>query len=419
MPKISVLSIKVGERQRRAIELAPLDELAKSFSEIGQIQPIVVTREMELIAGERRLRAALKLGWTEIDAVIFEDLPEPQRQRIELEENVRRVDLPWPDYVSAVRKLHELYVSSDPAWTQERTATSLGVSRTRLAEFLGVAEAVQSTPALAKEVTLQAVVNKQRRAAARQLEVALNDLAAPAGQEPAPSLPWSLETTDFLTWAPAYRGRPFNVIHCDFPYGLNMQDARMANSRQGDRYEDSPELYWNLVWCLLRNSPTLLAPSGYGLFWLSMKFFSETLEKFGSLADPFPAIWHKSDLRGIIPDPKRGGRRTYEAALLLRWGDPPPVVKNVALSISAPTGRADSEHISEKPLEVVKHFLSMLVDGTSEVLDPTCGSGTALRAAQELGASRIVGLDTEQKYVDVARSKLLAKLPSSDPLEDL
>lgn len=407
--KISILSIKVGERQRRSIEQSPLDELAKSMSEIGQIQPIVVTREHELIAGERRLRAAIKLGWTEIEASIFEDLPEAQRQRIELEENVRRVDLPWQDYVSAVRRLHELY-SADPTWTQERTAAALGVSRTRITELLGVAEAVQAAPELAKEVTLQAVVNKRRREAARHLEVVLNDLAAPAGApEPAPALPWSLEIANFLEWAPTYRGRPFNVLHCDFPYGLNMQDARMQNSRQGDRYDDSPELYWNLFWCLLRNSPTILAPSGYGIFWLSMKYFSETLEKFGNLADPFPCIWHKSDLRGIIPDPRRGGRRTYEAALLLRWGDPPPVVKNVALSIAAPTGRADAEHISEKPLEVVQHFLSMLVDGTSEVLDPTCGSGTALRAALNLGAKRIVGLDIEPRYIDVARSKLLAK----------
>jgi predicted RNA methylase len=48
----------------------------------------------------------------------------------------------------------------------------------------------------------------------------------------------------------------------------------------------------------------------------------------------------------------------------------------------------------------------MLCDEHSSVLDPTCGSGTALRAAESLGASRILGLELNPEHVANARQLL-------------
>jgi DNA modification methylase len=48
----------------------------------------------------------------------------------------------------------------------------------------------------------------------------------------------------------------------------------------------------------------------------------------------------------------------------------------------------------------------MFVDEYTEMLDPTCGSGTALRAAEALGARRVVGIEIDKEFVDRANIAL-------------
>lgn len=68
--KLPLSEIIVGERTRK--DMGDLRSLASSMRELGQIQPIAVTKDFRLIAGERRLRAAQSLGWTEIEAFVVE-----------------------------------------------------------------------------------------------------------------------------------------------------------------------------------------------------------------------------------------------------------------------------------------------------------------------------------------------------------
>ena len=75
--KVTLSEIRIGKRYRR--EMGDIGGLAASMEELGLLQPIVVTPDGTLIAGERRLRAALRLGWThisisvvDIDAIVRE-----------------------------------------------------------------------------------------------------------------------------------------------------------------------------------------------------------------------------------------------------------------------------------------------------------------------------------------------------------
>lgn len=72
MTTVAIAEISVIDRHRT--NLGDLDSLAKSMKELGQLQPIVVTTELRLVAGGRRLEAAKSLGWTEIDANIVDNL---------------------------------------------------------------------------------------------------------------------------------------------------------------------------------------------------------------------------------------------------------------------------------------------------------------------------------------------------------
>ncbi len=62
--------ITVGGRHRQ--ELGDIDGLAASLTEVGLLQPVVVTPEGTLIAGARRLAAAKLLGWTSIPAAVVD-----------------------------------------------------------------------------------------------------------------------------------------------------------------------------------------------------------------------------------------------------------------------------------------------------------------------------------------------------------
>ena len=101
---IADIVVKRDERQRR--ELTDIHVLADSIRRLGLIHPVVVTREMELVAGERRYAACSLLGWTHIPVQWVDELDPLQLQAIELEENVKRQDIPWQDQVQAVQLLH-------------------------------------------------------------------------------------------------------------------------------------------------------------------------------------------------------------------------------------------------------------------------------------------------------------------------
>ncbi|MFH0917425.1 MAG: ParB/RepB/Spo0J family partition protein [bacterium] len=128
---LSVSVIRRNPRQpRRAFEPAALDELATSIASVGVVQPVIV-REVEdgyeLIAGERRWRAAQKAGFTVIPAIV-RAASDVESLEIALVENVVRQQLNPVDEAYALRVLLE-----DLGVTQENLAARVGKSRSAIA----------------------------------------------------------------------------------------------------------------------------------------------------------------------------------------------------------------------------------------------------------------------------------------------
>jgi ParB family chromosome partitioning protein len=98
VPVIEIADVRVKGRHRS--DLGDLKSLAASLRELGQLQPIVVSSALELIAGGRRLAAAKSLGWTEIEAKIVEDLTgAADLLRAERDENTcRKAFAPTEEY---------------------------------------------------------------------------------------------------------------------------------------------------------------------------------------------------------------------------------------------------------------------------------------------------------------------------------
>jgi ParB family chromosome partitioning protein len=131
---VSVTAIRPNPHQpRRLFNEASLAELAASIRTTGVIQPLVVRRSgtgYELIAGERRLRAAKLAGLSEIPAII-RDVDSFTQAQMALIENIQREDLNPIDRAQGYRTLVEQL-----GLTQNELATRLGEERSTIANFL-------------------------------------------------------------------------------------------------------------------------------------------------------------------------------------------------------------------------------------------------------------------------------------------
>lgn len=84
-------AIRIGERDRT--ELGDLTELADSITAVGLLHPIVVTANLDLVAGGRRLAAVRQLGWTEVPVTVVDWYTAEQALRAEADENTCRKPL--------------------------------------------------------------------------------------------------------------------------------------------------------------------------------------------------------------------------------------------------------------------------------------------------------------------------------------
>jgi ParB family chromosome partitioning protein len=120
---------------RRQFDSGELAELEASLKTSGLLQPITVRRQgdaFELIAGERRLRAAANLGWTEIAAIV-RDFDDRTMLVLALVENLQRSNLNAIEEARGYRKLIEEF-----RLTQQQVAEAVGKDRTTVTNLLRV-----------------------------------------------------------------------------------------------------------------------------------------------------------------------------------------------------------------------------------------------------------------------------------------
>ena len=122
---------------RKQFDKEALQQLADSISEHGVIQPLIV-RSMpnggyQIIAGERRWRAAKMAGLSEIPVVIRDDLTEEQSMQIAMIENLQRENLNPIEEALGYKELLD-----KTGITQDRLAKALGKARSSITNSLGL-----------------------------------------------------------------------------------------------------------------------------------------------------------------------------------------------------------------------------------------------------------------------------------------
>ena len=136
---------------RRRMDDAGLEELAGSIREHGVLQPVLVTETIEgyqLVAGERRVRAARLAGLERIPALVRQ-LADRDQLEVALVENVQRADLDPIDEATAYRQLID-----DFGLTQEAVADRVGKSRASIANTVRLLDLHPDVQAAIAEGTL-------------------------------------------------------------------------------------------------------------------------------------------------------------------------------------------------------------------------------------------------------------------------
>ena len=131
---VKIIEIEPNKSQpRRSFPTESIDELAKSIEKYGVIQPIIVTKQdgyYEIVAGERRWRAAKKAGLKEMPCIV-RDNDSRTNKEIALIENIQREDLNPIDKARGFRQLLDDY-----GMTQQQLADTIGLNRSTVTNVL-------------------------------------------------------------------------------------------------------------------------------------------------------------------------------------------------------------------------------------------------------------------------------------------
>ena len=463
------ITIHRDSRQRQE-NINDIEDLKASIKSVGIINPIIVRMEGDetiLVAGERRLKASLELGLPLVPIRNFNDLSPLEAEIIELEENVKRKELYWKDQVRSIGRIHLLYRKQNNGWKIEQTAEAVSLGTVQLRKILHVFDALD-TGRIAKAEGIEQAYNTLHRFSERKAESIVGDLIVKGAQifgqvlknagaavenaavetftttsavaianEELLETPEKVNETpretvvaqaiiarpqdgpvicaNFIEWAKGYTGPKFTLVHCDFPYGNYRggdSQGSLAALETEDFYDNYEKIYWDLLEALTSNLDKIMSYSAHLVFWFNMNFYTETvsrLRKTGLMVHDHPLVWHKTTGGGGLGvNPGSAGthpRRTYDTALLGVRGNR-PLVRSMCNSYAAPTV-GNKIHPSQKPEPMLRYFLQMFVDETTSLLDPTCGSAAALRAAEDLGAKSVLGIEMDVNYAQSANTRTL------------
>ena len=454
MPKVEIAKIHVGPRMR--VDYGDLDDLANSMSRLGQLQPIILDGDGDLVAGERRLKAAMMLGWPTIDAIYMNDLDEIGRKEVELEENLRRKEFTWPEEVLALEKLYNLKIERYGTRTPGTDgAEGFGIkdavdqferSAGSISQDLQIAKGLREFPKLAFEKTKSAAFKQWKRlvshrireeqarrrnlsigaAAVEDEPASLDSIVAPVGVKsvaPPPvhtSAPVEplVKKAGFRGYGLMYRGDSEFVIRhmepaiidcivTDPPYALAMfkgegqiTSGRRLAEHEGGMYDDDPHKVLDKFDKVMEQCARVLKPNGHAYIFFHHNWYDEIHEilmrHFGEdHVEATPIVWIKNT--SGIGDPNERWVYSYEPFFFVNRGRHlvKPQGHNYIITNTVPPGQ--KTHPTEKPTMLLRQIIQASCVKGEVVMDPYAGSGSTLVAALEVGC-KIYGIELDDVY---------------------
>lgn len=429
-----------SSRQRKEIDEESLQELQESFKNIGQITPIVITREHRLVAGRRRLEVARRLALPTIRAEYLDNLSPLDQKIVEFDENDKRKQLSWQEKANAVKEIHELKVAevkADPniagrIWTAADTARTLGRSLTNVSEDLLLASSLGNAR-VARRPTRRGALDTVKRE--RELTL-VRELA----RRRASSLGLgdnTLKTTN-LTGGVIYNEdcrtvlremspNSVDLIVTDPPWGIDFDKASQWTHKWVATYDDAEvgvrEMLVEAIPLLFK----VLKPSCHLYCFFPIQEIQWWVDQFtsaGFIVRQRSLIWFKTGQPGIS-DVYTSFLPSYEAILWMYK----PGVGDVRRLFARTSGIPEAQgwprestvwHENSKPIDMLKSWMEASSTLNEIILDPFSGGGSTLAAASDFGGYYIgVEKDTINYNKSVDRLRQLEERKEDEKIEGL
>lgn len=401
-----------------------IKSLSDSINRVGQILPIVVNRDHELIDGGRRLAACVSLG---VNALcVYADAVEPEVMReLEIEANLHRKDFTPAEYAAAVKALHELKITKhgakrrgptdkdavDTGWTIGDTAKAIGKAKSTVINVLEQAELVEQFPQL-KEAKTAREINK----IGRKLQIIGDVMTRVSMLEADPNnidekLPVLLKRSS-LEALKDLPDNSYDIVITDPPYAIDYENLNQTKTAAGTAtavsFSDSRDLLQIIhpvlseeLFRVTTEYAHLYLFVGPEHFWDLRKIYQAA----GWLVHVKPIIWIKKQT-GQTTAPHAWPASCYEMILYARKQNSTLVKEGmpdfIECSTLSPTNRI---HPTEKPIDLIRNLIQRSAFSGQSLLDCFVGSGAVLEAAYMEGLYSC-GYEISDEIFSLARNRL-------------
>lgn len=402
LPEIITLKpdqVKVRDDLPRFRSDSPkVKELLQSIKKYGQLVPIIINRDNELIDGGRRLAACL-LGSIHITCVYQDTIDELKMREMEFEANVQREDFTPADHALAIEELHNLKQSiygershsttDTSGWSMEDTAKLMGVSKANIADNLTIAKLIHHYPELKKLKTAREI-----KQAGKTIEgILIHAEGAKKYQEVIESgkaYAVDIKNMDMTEYLAGLEDESIDLLLTDPPYGIDIDKVAMNTGRKtggevstaGFKFDDSKETMFNFIRILATESHRVGRSDAQAYVFLAPEFFHTTRQIFidaGWNVHVRPLIWIKRT-SGQNNMPERWPSSCYEMIMYARKEDAKLVKQGRPDWMQFDPIIGEKRHPTEKPVELLRELIQRSVRPGAVLLDPCCGSGSSLVA---------------------------------------
>lgn len=429
---VPLTSIEVEARMRK--DYGDLSDLAASIEAKGLICPIAVMAQnieghpaYTLLAGGRRMAAHLIMKRETIQCRIFDKPLTPfERKAIELEENVKRLDLSPIENAMGVDEVHQLFtlefgekVSTNPdapGHSMRDTARVMGKNIGTVSSALKIAEMHKKAPELGLDQckTTQEALKRIETFRKMVVNEALAKQADASLQGDLQKLANSYIVGDFFEKAKGLQDGVFDLIEIDPPYGIDIQGLKKSDlgyeATYGESYIEVEKLsYYEFLKNLFDEAYRLAAANSWLICWYAPEPWAEVVfsaaTEAGFKGRRITGIWTKPN--GQTQQPKYYLASCFENFYYLRKGD--PILNKQGRSnifAHSPVTATEKIHPTERPIALMKDILETFCLPGSRILVPFAGSGVTLKAAFEQKMFAL-GFDLANNYHDAFVSSIM------------
>lgn len=388
--EVHIDKIEIANRFRT--DLGDLDELVESIKKKGIIQPITVSPDLRLLAGERRIKAAEIAGLKKVPVLIRNVEDEQDAQEIELYENVHRKDMAWQDRSRLEKSIYDLEVGKRDGAARGVSAKlgkELGIPQTSMSRHLRLAEALEIIPELAECKTEKEAWRKLHRV---QEKLIVKEIASRKSVKNA--FKWAddhYKIGDCIEGLTDVSDGIVSLAEVDPPYaiGLAEKKRRLVEKHDVDIYNEwTPKEYEEKIKAVAEQVHRVLRDNTFCIWWFGPSYFQSTqkiLRKVGFVVSDIPCIWYKGPI-GQTNNPDMVLASSYEMFFVARKGRAQLGKKGRSNVFHfAPVPARSKIHPTERPLALMVELLNTFMAVPGIILSPFLGSGVTLRAAYSVG----------------------------------